>query len=702
MVKYDTSRTVRFCMDSGTRYDKTVHNTIISRLRNIGFTVTDGGIGPGTLGNNYMHIPSKGHHIIFNLANGVDTTNIREAISTGDGTWTKSYMEGKDVIVVLAWFGSSVDCVHQGGTGYEHLCTHSSGVGGCGGPMYNAKQKMDTGGAAGNKVYAICCSSDGGSNPSQSDTTGNKIVDEFLKFFEINDGTNDTNQNTITDNPITDDTGKTISTITTEKIYTKPYYQTVTTTTTNNLGVFTKAMNLPIAGKYRVNLTFSGDKDYSPSQKTINIQYYAGSIFKEELLETITTKKYTDGTTNTTKQGNVGKNTHTRSVITTQTYKSGKIDKTTTTEIENDKVNTDFKNNTTDNTPTTNDNNTSENTSTTIPADAQNPFETVVEPIKNPETSDYQPNVEKMHYNNTPFKWVDYTKTYILSKERFMEVLDRDSKIMQLQEFNNSKYTAFTSDDEPNTYHVIKRERWNAVEEALYYRQVQNDTLSSPVKMPDAIKIDFANQKLTAKIDSTWRSVSIDFKASECNYWFCADRQNNGNTCGPTSSAVATQVVHKYLSEGYIQSKVHAGINGSGPYENIQTLNKNGFTATQYTATSNWDDYISRLRKGQPIVIHQSGHYMCSADVSDDEQQILVLNSAGETTDSSYNDLKTGWNDKSTVKSHASLPGWWIEPNWTINESEKNQINNFYNSMGGAWKRKENRNEKIRKAYTSN
>lgn len=712
MVKYDTSRTVRFCMDSGTRYDYTVHNNIIKRLRSAGFTVIDGGIGPGTVGANYKHIPDTGHRIVFNLMNGVDTTNIREALSLyktkGDSEWTYSYMHGKDVVVVLAWFGSSVDCVHPGGKGYEHLCTRNSGWGGCGGAMYNAKQKMDAGGKAGNKVYAICCSSDGGANPSQEDTTGNKIADEFLKFFEISDGTNtttNTNTNTNANTTTTDDTGKTISSITTEKIYTKPYYQKIITANTNDIGAFTKALTFPTAGKYRVNMVFSGDTDYSPSQKTVNIEYYAGTIFKEELLQTITTKKYTDGTTSTVKEGDTKNNNHTRSVITTTTYKSGKEDKKSTTEIQNDKKDNTFqKDNTTTDNNTTKDNTTTDNNTTVISKTARSPFLNYIPCIKDTTTGEYLPNVAEMMVKNTPFKWVDYTKTYTLTKKQYMEVLDRDSKIMQLHDFSNSKYTAFTTEDEPNTYHVIKRERWNAVEECLYYRQTslqrQRDKHRKKVStdMPDKIKIDFANLTLTAYQGGEWKDPWT-FKAKECNYWFCSDRQDTGYTCGPTSDSIATQVLHHWLSEWYMKKATNAH-GGTAPDTNVNALNHNGFTAKTYSPWSHRTEYFERLRKGQPVVIHQTesdGHYMCSVDISDDESQILVLNSTGDSGDGYYNKIKSGWNTISNTKTNSPGVGWWVAPNWTISESEKNQLNNFFKSMGGAWRRTQNLKENIRK-----
>ena len=216
--------------------------------------------------------------------------------------------------------------------------------------------------------------------------------------------------------------------------------------------------------------------------------------------------------------------------------------------------------------------------------------------------------------------------------------------------------------------------------------------------MPDKIKIDFANLTLTAYQGGEWKDPWT-FKAKECNYWFCADRQDTGYTCGPTSDSIATQILHKWLSEWYMKKATHA-TGGTAPDTNVNALNHNGFTAKIYSPWSHQTEYFARLRKGQPVIIHQTesdGHYMCSADISDDESQILVLNSTGDSGKGYYNKIKTGWNTISNTKTNSPGVGWWVAPNWTISESEKNQLNNFFKSMGGAWRRTQNLKENIRK-----
>ena len=745
------SKNVYFAMDttSGYNNDMQIMNNIKNKLEQAGYTVKRMKRGPNELASNYSYCLNNNIHnsIVFNLMNGVDPSNIVEAYQSdknrGDGFWySQQALKPLGNVAVLGWFYGSCDAVNEDGEcnvkGIRPSETYHS-------RFYNPAQKMKE-----NGVLALC---------EKNDYNGDKVAEAFIKLVNENMGevtpeNNDGKQITPEITPSTIDTTKTLSEQVVTEVYTNAYYQKVVTAKTDDKGAFITPLDLQIPGRYVVNINYNGNKYYNGSNTTITIENYKGNVFKHKLLQTTTINKYTDGTSETTTNGDIGNEKHLLTIKKTRTYQNGvlkeeKSEKTTSDGI--DIV-----------TPTTITDTT--NPSTVIPeGDKKDPFTTYI-----PVTSAGLPDVANMKHGNNYFSMVDRSKVYTLTKEQYKEVMDRDSKSIQINNYVESKYTAFLSVETPNTYQVIERERWNVIEESIYYYLVKGDgynyTLDSP-NWPEKIIVDFPNRKTT--LDGS----TINWKAEKCDYWFVADDQDLGYTCGPTACSVCTQVLHKYYSERYMQSLIGAvSGNGSGPTQHQTALQKLGFNAKIY---SDIDTAINWLKQNKPCVYHTPNHYICLADVYTGDSNSTSLNCSGiqlskgssgnnvealqkilkdkgyytgeitsifdETLENSvkayqrannltvdgwvgsqtcnslngggngtkilvansvtqdgYYGPLTGWRSRSTLKDKNAGSAVLIELSWTLSEEEKGNLNNFYKSMGGAWSKPANTNESLR------
>lgn len=295
----------------------------------------------------------------------------------------------------------------------------------------------------------------------------------------------------------------------------------------------------------------------------------------------------------------------------------------------------------------------------------------------------FVPDVEAMSTSNVKYKWLDTTKTYIITKAQYKEVMDRDSKTMQINSYHMSKYTAFKTKDEPNVYHVVKREVWNTIEEAFYYRQLKYNAEVNGVNnpYPSEIRINFKAKTLEAKRpDGKW-SNPVKFKNNrlENKMWFCADVQNTGYTCGPTTCSEISQYYHKFYSEQSMQASIKA-TSWAGSEENthMSKLRAKGFKCIINYPKSGFNSLKSWLSAGKCAEVHVYHHYVAAVQIDNDKNHILILNPSVNT-----HGVPTGWCTTNGVYKAEYKKGFLAELNWEISKNEISQLKAFYNSMGG-------------------
>lgn len=651
-TKIDTTRTIYFAMDSNTggkggdSKDIKFHDNIISKLKNAGFKVVDMGIGPNQTGYtyNYVRIHQKKHSILLVGGNGVDTTNIREATSTGtkgDSKWTYASLKPLDNEVVIFWWKTAIDCVHEWGRGYKAVCTKNSGLGGCGGRMDYPMNIMKA-----NGVKAICVSDDGGYNPKQRDDSGDNLVKEFLAFYTTGDSPD--SPSTTPESPTTPDTSTTDTTTNTkklqtkiiEKTYTHPYYNTNTgIITTDNNGAFNKKIILPYNGKYKINYHYSGSQNYAPTNKTIYLEYHAGQYFITKLLKTKITETDTDNKTTITETGTIPKGEHTKTEITTITYKNGvETGRTTTTRID-DEYNNTFKN--PDNNPTTP---TTPNTPTTpiTPTTPETPTvndtgkETILTKTITPKNN--KPDITTL---GSDYKEADPNGTYTITSREILRTQTLDSLCQQLYGYV-PKYTFFRAYGS-NTKYIIERKKWNVIVRALNkYHVSKNFNSTNP---PYALKI----------------SLKDKIRYQPIYY----DRQDTGYTCGPTSMSMISQALNFYRSEKYLFSTFKTTTSdGTSESSIIKYAPNVNMKVINIPNTKN--DVKTALKSGAGVLWHISGHYMCICGYNEDKDLFLALNPSGLHNINRYSWIT--WSNVMNADRPLKDNGFMkVIPNWTFN-----------------------------------
>ena len=293
-----------------------------------------------------------------------------------------------------------------------------------------------------------------------------------------------------------------------------------------------------------------------------------------------------------------------------------------------------------------------------IKGDVKNPLKTKIKMVNG------LPDIDVMPAN---FVMGDDDGQYSLTKAQYREVLKRDSYCLFL--YNKlPKYTFFKSKDAPNTYHVIKREKWNVIEQAIYIKMVKKNSLNY------------------------WPgSISANLKGKSLTYAEVRDVQNTGYTCGPTSASVCSQVLKNYYSEKYFQKKAHV-TNGVNIPVLKKTLEKNKFKASYFYSMSKG---IKELRKGgAALIAYLPNHYVCVFDVSKDGKQILVSNSYGAYDVGGDSRIPTGWVTLKKFNAKFRGIGLVVKLNYKLSTSVKTQTKNYYSSMGTNWVQ-QNTNERI-------
>ena len=266
-----------------------------------------------------------------------------------------------------------------------------------------------------------------------------------------------------------------------------------------------------------------------------------------------------------------------------------------------------------------------------------------------------KPDVDFMPKN---YVWGDGNAKYTLKKSQYREVLKRDSYCLFLYG-KLTKYTFFKTKSHPNTYHILKREKWNVIERAINAKLVKKN------------KHDYWPGKIT-----------VSLKGKSYKYPLVRDPQDNGRTCGPTSCSMCSQVLKNYVCEKYIAKLAKTDRYGTSCNAMINALKKNDFVAT-YFFKSSFNKALNEVKNGgAALIFHAYNHYVSILDISKDGKKVLVSNSYG-----SYDNIPTGWLKVSYMKKKFSNidESLIVKLNYELSDSMKNGITSYYTSMGKNW-----------------
>ena len=288
-----------------------------------------------------------------------------------------------------------------------------------------------------------------------------------------------------------------------------------------------------------------------------------------------------------------------------------------------------------------------------------NPFKKVVPTVKG------VPDVDRMTKN---FVMGYGNAKYYLKNVHYFEVMDRDSYSLFMYG-KMSKYTFFKTKTAPNTYHILKREKWNVIEREIFTIVVKKN-----------------------QYDYWPKTIAVDLEGRSYTYSEVRDIQNTGYTCGPTSASVCTQVLKNFHTEKYFQKwgRVTDGINIPDLKD---ILEDNKCSAYYFYDGSSFDNAIKQLSKGAALIAFLPNHYVAIIDVSPDGDKVLVSNSYG-SYDVGCRDIPTNWVSVKKLKSKFAGVGLVVKPSYKLSNSVKKEVKRCFYSMGGGWTR-QNVNERI-------
>ena len=293
-----------------------------------------------------------------------------------------------------------------------------------------------------------------------------------------------------------------------------------------------------------------------------------------------------------------------------------------------------------------------------INGNVKNPFTTKIKTVNG------VPDIDVMPGN---FVMADNDAQYTLTKAQYQQVLKRDSNTLFLYG-KLSKYTFFKSKAASTFYHIIKREKWNVIEQAINIKMVKKNSYKY------------------------WpSSITVNLKGKSLTYSEVRDIQNTEYTCGPTSASVCSQVLKNYFSEKYFQIKAHV-THGVNMYVLKSVLQKNNFKATYFYTMSS---AIKQLAKGgAALIAYLPNHYVSVIDVSKDGKKILVSNSYGAYNVGGDSKIPTNWVTLKKFNAKFKGVGLVVKLNYKLTKTTKNKVNNCYLNMGSNWAR-QNTNERI-------
>lgn len=502
----------------------------------------------------------------------------------------------------------------------------------------------------------------------------------------IDDNETNVGDNTVIEGNTTD---KTLQSRIIKRTYTEPYYQQVYTTRTNELGSFFKELQLPFAGEYKVNYFFSGSKNYMNSSKTVNVDYNSGNIFIEELLETIITRNYSDGTVQTERTGNATGKKHTKTLTETVTYKEGVAQSANIVVVDNDNVDTthttqvQINNNiVTDTTATTK---TSTSTSVNTNINTNNTETKVITPIITPTKTKTVQTAIKYDTNNetaittrvslsnnkpniaglgTDYEWANEEGTYTITSDEILRVEQLDSQCKQLFGFV-PRYTFFRKEGS-NTKYIISREKWNVIARDLHKYHV--DKKYESVNPPYSITVNLKGDR---------RYYPIYYDAQE---WI------NGHqyTCGPTAMSMISQGLCHYVSEKRLSTTYKTtASNGTDEDKIINYSPKEHMKVSDVGNTKL--NVINALNSGAMILWHIKGHYMCTVAYNPTTDKFLGLNPSGP----SHRIEASRWNTwQEMMNANRRLHGNGfskVVPSWNLTIKQKEHVSNYYSNMGGKY-----------------
>ena len=252
------------------------------------------------------------------------------------------------------------------------------------------------------------------------------------------------------------------------------------------------------------------------------------------------------------------------------------------------------------------------------------------------------PDVDMMPEN---YVMGDGNTKYTLSKAQYQETITRDSHCLFLYD-KLPKYAFFKTKASPNTYHILKREKWNVIERAINTKLVR------------AFKYSY------------WPgSITVNLKGKSYTYPIVRDVQNTGYNCGPTSASVCSQALKNYHSERYFQVEGNC-------YDGINipvlksVLEDNGFKTHYFYDDSSFNRAMNELKTGAVIIAYLPNHYVSIVDISPDGKKVLVSNSYGSYNVGSKN-VPTNWVSISYLKSKFAGIGLVVKLNYQLSNSEK-------------------------------
>lgn len=293
-----------------------------------------------------------------------------------------------------------------------------------------------------------------------------------------------------------------------------------------------------------------------------------------------------------------------------------------------------------------------------IEGNVKNPLKTYVPTVNG------IPNIDVMPGN---YVMGDGDAQYTVTKEQYQEVLKRDSYCLFL---NNklSKFTFFKTKASPDKYHILKREKWNVIEQAINTKMVKKNSYSY---WPSYVTVNLKNKALT--------------------YSEVRDTQNTEYTCGPTSASVCSQVLKNFFSEKYFQTKAHV-TSGVNIPDLKRVLQQNHFKVSYFYSMST---AIKQLAKGgAALIAYLPNHYVSVIDVSKDGKKILVSNSYGKYDVGGDSKIPTDWVTLKKFNAKFRGIGLVVKLNYNLSDYVKNQVMNYYKSMGPNFAR-QNTNERI-------
>ena len=266
------------------------------------------------------------------------------------------------------------------------------------------------------------------------------------------------------------------------------------------------------------------------------------------------------------------------------------------------------------------------------------------------------PDVDIMAWN---FVKGSDTATYTLLKSQYRDVMRQDSYCLFL--YNRlTKYTLFKTKQNPNYYHILKREKWNVIEKEVN-RQIVN-----------------------ANRHGYWPSqVTACLNGRAYTYPEVRDVQDTEYTCGPTSCSMCSQVLKNYYCESHLASLAGTTYDGTTSSGMAYSMECHEFTCSYYFRTS-FDYALNELKKGGcALVFHTKNHYVAILDISDDGEHVLVSNSYGD-----YYNIPSTWLSVNYMKTRYYKDyddALIIKLDYHLSQSTMNQLHRYYYSMGSGW-----------------